>query len=109
MRKPGTIRTTPRGGHGTVSTRLRRIMLKRVWLPRVIYEGLPVVYICSGLVALAAALYQPDWTWILPWAIVFGFAALHLGVGIAALRHKFRRGKQRSAAEKPGCGHDDSH
>jgi len=99
MQKPGTISTTPSCGHKTASARLRRLLLKRVWLPRALYEALPVIYICSGLVALAAAIYLPGWTWILPWAMVFSFAALHLGIGITALRHKFRQRKPDSETE----------
>ncbi|MAF82965.1 MAG: hypothetical protein QGF90_07905 [Gammaproteobacteria bacterium] len=60
-------------------------------MPNIVYEALAAIYICSGLVALAAALFLPGWTWILPWAVVFGLATLHLGLGIAALRHRLRR------------------
>ena len=95
MHKLRTIQTTtPPNERETVVRRLRHLLLKRIWLPRIVYEILPLIYICSGLVALIAALYLPGWTWILPWAFVFGFAALHLGIGIAALRHKFRRTKR---------------
>lgn len=86
--------------------RLWRYLLKPVWLPRFIYESLPLIYICSGLVALAAAVYLPGRTWIVPWAIVFGFATLHLGIGIAALRHKFRRINPRTAAKNAGSQQD---
>ncbi len=108
MQKPSTIRTTPPCEHEAASTRLRRLLLKRVWLPRAIYEALPVIYICCGLVALTAALYQPGWTWILPWALVFGLAALHLGIGIAALRHKLRHRKPGSGSEKLASEDDNS-
>ena len=106
MRKPGTIRTIPLSGRNTASTRLRRLLLKKVWLPRALYEALPFIYICSGLVALAAALFQPGWTWILPWTLVFGLVALHLGLGIAALRHRFRRKNgEKRVSEKKGVRH----
>jgi len=95
MHEPNTIQTLALSGRDTASTRLRRLLLKRIWLPRAIYEALPVIYICSGLVALAAALFLPGWTWILPWAIVFGLAALHLSLKIAGLRHRFRRTDRR--------------
>ena len=102
MQKPSTIRTSPLDGRQTASTRLRRLLLKRIWLPRGLYEALPAIYIGSGLVALAAALFLPGRTWIVPWAIVFGFAVLHLGLGIAALRHKFRRKNPGPEPENPG-------
>ena len=66
-------------------------MLKRIWLPRRLYEALPVFYIACGLIALASALFLPEQSWFIPWAVIFGFAAIHLGLGIAALRHRFRR------------------
>ena len=91
MQKLTTIQTSPPSGRNQAARRLRRLLLQRIWLPRAVYEALPAIYICSGLVALIAALYLPGSIWILPWAIVFGFAALHLGIRIAALRHKFRR------------------
>jgi hypothetical protein len=91
MQKPSTIQSSPVDGRKTASARLRRLLLKRIWLPRGLYEALPAIYTGCGLTALAAALFLPGRTWIVPWAIVFGFATLHLGLGIAALRHKFRR------------------
>jgi len=102
MQKPSTIQTSPLDGRKTASTRLKQLLLKKIWIPRGLYEALPVIYICSGLVALAAALFLPGQTWIVPWAIVFGFAVLHLGLGIAALRHKFRRKIPGPEPEKSG-------
>lgn len=93
MHKPGTGPTPRPGRRGNLHATLRRALLKRIWLPHFIYEALPWIYIGCGLVALSAALYLPGRTWILPWAIVFGLAAVHLGIRIAALRHKFRRQK----------------
>jgi hypothetical protein len=94
MQKFTTIQTTPPSGLNKAARRLGRLFLKRIWLPNALYEALPTIYICSGLVALISALYLPGSIWILPWAFVFGFAALHLGIAIAALRHKFRRKKK---------------
>jgi hypothetical protein len=86
--------SSPVNGHESAPARLRRLLLKRIWLPHGLYEALPVIYITCGLIALAAALFLPDRAWIVPWACVFGFAAIHLGLKIAALRHRFRRPKQ---------------
>jgi VIT1/CCC1 family predicted Fe2+/Mn2+ transporter len=80
-------------GHESAPARLRRLLLKRIWLPHGLYEALPVIYIASGLIALAAALFLPDRAWFIPWSIIFSFAAIHLGLGVAALRHRFRRSK----------------
>ncbi len=89
----------PQADRSTIGARVAHLLLRRVWLPRAIYEALPVIYICAGTIALAAALYHPGWAWIVPWAIVFGLATMHFGVYLLALRHKLRR--RRSAGESP--------
>lgn len=99
MKNPGANERLPQAGRSTIRARLMRLALRRVWLPRVIYETLPVIYICAGTIALAAALYHPGWTWIVPWAIVFGLATMHFGIHIIALRHKIRR--RRGAGDAP--------
>jgi hypothetical protein len=93
MQKSSTIQSSPINGNESFRTRLRQLLLKRIWLPRRLYEALPIIYIISGLVALTAALFLPDRAWIMPWACVFGFAAIHLSLRIAALRHRFHRPK----------------
>jgi hypothetical protein len=85
--------SSPVNGHESAPARLRRLLLKRIWLPHGLYEALPVIYIACGLIALAAALFLPDRAWFIPWAIIFSFAAIHLGLGVADLRHRFRRSK----------------
>lgn len=82
--------------------RLQRLLLKRIWLPEGLYEALPYLYIAIGLIALAAALFLPEWAWIIPWACVFGFTAIHIGLKIVALRHRFRRPKS-ARKERPGA------
>ena len=77
---------------GNALGKLRRLMLRRLWLPRLVYEALPYLYIACGVAALASALYTPDWTWILPWAILVGLICLHAGLALVALRYRFRRG-----------------
>lgn len=91
MEKPGANRPLPQAERGTIGAGLLRLLLRRVWLPRALYEALPILYICAGTIALAAALYHPGWAWIVPWAIVFGLAAMHFGIYLLALRHKIRR------------------
>jgi len=81
----------PVNRHEMARNRLQSVLLKRIWLPHGLYEALPLIYIACGVVALAAALFLPDRAWFIPWAIIFSFAAIHLGLGIAALRRRFRR------------------
>lgn len=101
----------PQADRSTIGARLVRLLLRRVWLPRAIYEALPVIYICAGTIALAAALYHPGWAWIVPWAIVFGLATMHFGIYIIALRHKIRRrpGAGETPPERPIPPPGDSH
>jgi hypothetical protein len=80
--------------------RLRSILLRRVWLPKLVYEALPYMYIACGLAALTAAVYVPDWTWILPWAVLVGLLCLHAGLALATLRYRLRRrGRRRERSE----------
>jgi len=104
----------PQADRSTIGARFVRLLLRRVWLPRAIYEALPVIYIGAGTIALAAALFHPGWAWIVPWAIVFGLATMHFGIYLLALRHKFRR--RPSTGESPpaviapaGSSRQDSH
>lgn len=78
------------GNHG----RIRRILLRRLWLPNFLYETLPYLYIACGFAALVSAIYNPAWTWILPWAILVGLICLHAGLALATLRYRLRRRKQ---------------
>ncbi len=77
---------------------LRRILLSKLWLPRIVYELIPAVYILLGIGALASALYGRGWTWIVPYLVLIGVGCLHAGVAIAGLRYRFRR---RQHADSP--------
>ena len=69
---------------------LREILLQKLWLPRVIYEALPYLYLVMGLTALVSAAYLPGWNWLLPYAILFSLACLHVSLAIIALRYNAR-------------------
>ena len=70
---------------------IRKTLLKKLWLPRIVYEILPYAYMALGLIALVSAAFAPDWTWILPYAILLGLACLHIGLALVALRYRFRK------------------
>ena len=70
---------------------LRKLLLSKLWLPRFVYEALPYVYMAIGVLALYAATALPEWTWILPYAVLLGLICLHAGLGIATLRYRFRK------------------
>ena len=79
---------------GTAASRIRRILLQRLWLPKFVYEALPYLYIACGIVALGSAIHTRDWTWILPWAVLVGLICLHAGLALAALRYRIRQGRR---------------
>ena len=69
---------------------VRRMLLRKLWLPRFLYEALPYIYISCGVLALLSAAFAPGWTWILPYAILIGLICLHAGLAIATMRFRFR-------------------
>jgi len=81
-------------GRGGIVSRIHKLLLRRLWLPKLIYEALPYLYIACGLVALGSAIHTPDWTWILPWAILVGLICLHAGLALATLRYRIRRDRR---------------
>jgi hypothetical protein len=74
---------------------LRRILFRRLWVPRFAYEAIPFLYLAAGGVALWSAIRLPGWTWILPYVALFGLACLHAGIALVALRYRFRRQQAR--------------
>lgn len=76
-----------------IGKRIREILLQKLWLPRILYEVMPFLYIFLGISALISAMYTPGWAWILPYAILLGLICLHAGLGIVGLRYNFRHRK----------------
>ena len=81
---------------GRLRATLARLLLRRVWVPRALYESVPALYLATGAAALWSALYLPGWTWILPYLVLFGLVCLHAGIGITKLR---RRSKDNSSRQ----------
>lgn len=73
--------------------RIRDALVQKLWLPRIVYEAMPFLYIVLGIVSLISAMYTPDWTWILPYAILLGVVCLHAGLALVTLRYTRRRTK----------------
>ena len=80
-----------RQSSGGWTRQLRQILLRKLWLPRIVYELIPAVYILLGITALASAVYGHGWTWVLPYLVLIGVGCLHAGLAIAGLRYRFRR------------------
>lgn len=86
--------------------RPRALLTRRVWLPRWLYELLPVLYLLLGAAALAAGLLVPGPAWIVPLAAVVALGLTHLGLWVATLRfrHRHRSRTDRVAGPAPGLG-----
>ena len=63
-------------------------LARKIWLPKLVYDLLPVFYIVSGIAALLATLYISEWFWVLPHYLLFSAACLHLGGMIVRRRHR---------------------
>ena len=72
----------------TVSRNAGRLMTRRIWLPKVLYNILPFFYLFAGIAALLATLYISDWFWVLPHYLLFSVACLHMGILIYRRRHR---------------------
>lgn len=59
---------------------------RKVWLPRLIYDGLPYFYLAAGFAAFFATLYISDWFWVLPHYLLFSGACLHLALAVSRMR-----------------------
>ena len=66
-----------------------RLIWRKIWLPKFLYQALPWFYIGSGLAAFLATLYISQWFWILPHYVLFSVACGHLGIWV------FRRRRPR--------------
>lgn len=82
-------RPVPRPTPGAVRRRL--LLTRRVWLPRWLYELLPVLYLLLGSAALAAGVLVEGPAWIVPLAAVVALGLAHLGLWVATLRFRHRR------------------
>jgi hypothetical protein len=85
-----------------LAQRFSATLLKKLWLPRGVYEAIPYLYLLAGVLALLSAIYSETWAWILPYLVLLGLVCLHAGIAILTLRYRFRR-------RRPGLGQDRRH
>jgi hypothetical protein len=85
---------------------VKRIMLRRIWLPKPLYDAIPAIYLLLGLYASYAALFMEHWSWVVPYFLLLACACLHAGILTAALRMRaYRRYRERCATQvKHGSG-----
>ena len=69
-----------------VATNTLELIQRKIWLPKILYDGLPWFYLLAGVLSLAATLYISTRFWVLPQYFLFSAACLHLGVIIIRRR-----------------------
>lgn len=65
-----------------------RLVSRKIWLPKLIYDALPYFYLIAGLLAFFTTLYISDWFWFLPHYLLFSTACFHLGVLVYRRRNR---------------------
>lgn len=63
-------------------------ILRKVWLPKFLYDSLPYFYLVSGILALLTTLYIDAWFWVVPHYFLFSAACLHFGVLLFRRRNR---------------------
>jgi len=83
--KPGHLSETQE-----ITRNTGRLMSRKIWLPKALYNALPYFYLISGVLALLATVYISDWFWVLPHYLLFAVACLHMGGLVYRRRHRPR-------------------
>ncbi|MDH3338709.1 MAG: hypothetical protein OEM76_12910 [Gammaproteobacteria bacterium] len=65
-----------------------RLIARKIWLPKALYNLLPYFYLVSGFSALLATLYISNWLWVVPRYLLFSIACLHMGALVYWRRHR---------------------
>jgi hypothetical protein len=73
-----------------IGDQLRSIAERKVWLPTLFYESLPVIYILVGVIALLSTLFNRHWSWLLPHMFLLGCFLVHMGVVVRRSRRRAR-------------------
>jgi hypothetical protein len=64
------------------------VLVRKIWLPKLLYTALPWFYVGAGISSFLATLYINEWFWILPHYVLFSIACIHLGLVIHRRRRK---------------------
>lgn len=80
-----------------LTRRAEQLATRKIWLPKLIYDALPLFYLAAGCAALFATLYISDWFWVLPHYLLFSGACLHLA--FAVYRRRRRAARARALAQ----------
>ncbi len=86
MFKGARIESTPLGVSNGIDAETTPFLMRRIWLPRLIYLAVPYFYISAGLLVLATTIYVSRWYWVLPHYLLFSAACLHMSFVIRRWR-----------------------
>ncbi len=81
--KPGPLTDTQQ-----ITRDAGKLMSRKVWLPKVLYNALPYFYLIAGVTAFFTTLYISNWLWVLPHYLLFAGACLHMGIFVQRRRHR---------------------
>ena len=87
-RKPVDLESTGSVERNPVEPAPKGLKLRKIWLPKLLYDALPYFYLVSGVAAFLTTLYISEWFWVLPHYLLFSAACLHMGIYIFHRRHK---------------------
>jgi hypothetical protein len=65
-----------------------RLMSRKVWLSKALYNALPYFYMIAGVAAFLATLYISHWLWLLPHYLLFAAACIHMGIFVQRRRSR---------------------
>ena len=63
-----------------LARRSDNVFTRKIWLPKLLYDVLPLFYIVAGVAAFAATLYISEWFWVLPHYLLFSVGCVHGGL-----------------------------
>ena len=67
-----------------------KLMSRKIWIPKVLYNVLPYFYLFAGISALLTTIYINGWVWVLPHYLLFAIACLHMGLLVHRRRNKLK-------------------
>lgn len=79
------------GATEDIARSAEKLATKKIWLPKLIYDGLPWFYLFAGLAAFFATIYVSTWLWVVPHYLLFSLACLHLAFLVMRKRRRARK------------------
>ena len=70
---------------------LEKTLLRKIWLPKLLYDAVPWFYCAAGTLALLSASYSGGWLQVRPHALILPVFCLHPGVWVLVKPLRRRR------------------